>query len=135
MKSRTAILIACLAIAAGLCVARAGQVADRARVVLAAGTGVNSWSNSTAYASLEVVRVTAFDIVTGVDTIAVSRVFWDGAATRTDSVDSVTMSASNGTAAVVGEARYLQRGDRLRFAGGSTNTAGTIILEYIQSEH
>jgi hypothetical protein len=125
-KLISAFMIALAVIAFSVSMVYGDAVYDRSVVTISTTAGTATFTNTQAYASLELKRIWIERSLIAVNTQTISRVTADGVYTQ--SVGSVTTAANAGSTASF-TAGHMKYGDKLTFTGTVT-TGAVAIIEY-----
>jgi hypothetical protein len=106
--------------------AKADPVYDRSVVTISTTAGTATFTNTQAYAAIELKRIWIERSLIAVNTQTISRVTADGVYTQ--SVGSVTTAANSGSTASF-TAGFMKYGDKLNFAG-TVATGAVAVIEY-----
>ena len=112
-------------------ITRAGDVPDRAIVKLGT-TGSATWTNTFAYAGIDLKRIFVESSYVAADTQTIKRVTSDGS--YTDAVGTVAISANIGNTASF-TAEYLKVGDMLTFTNTAASSNCVVLIDLIVQKH
>lgn len=131
-------LLSLLLITAVSMTALAGLVYDRQTNTVANATGLSTWTNTQAYAALELRQIWIANSAVAIDTVTVKRVSSDNVWTQ--NVVAIVLAsnagASNILAAAGGgsQAIYMKQSDKLSFTS-TAKTGSVAMIEYIVEQH
>jgi len=125
-KLISACTIALAIIAFSVSTAIADAVYDRSVVAISTTAGTATFTNTQAYAAIELKRIWIERSLIAVNTQTISRVTSDGVYTQ--SVGSVTTASNSGSTASF-TAGYMKYGDKLNFVG-TVSTGAVAVIEY-----
>ena len=117
---------------------QAGTVYDRQTNTVANATGLATWTNTQAYAALELRQIWIANCAVAIDTVTVKRVSSDNVWTQ--NVVSIVTAANAGASNIMmvagagGIANYMKGGDKLTFTS-TAKTGSVAMIEYIVQQH